>query len=199
MASVDITKPTAAQRQIDAAIRMLFSGEDALAVHTVVAAAHRIVLDLTEKRSGTRGQSPYAESLRKTLTDLYRKRFGRSPSSALIQHVLPQLEQWFGNHLNRPANFLKHADRDAGESLDQNSLETDLLLLVSCNEYTTLGFALTPEMEAFCRWHLAVYPHEATDFIKTGVGYVHDLSRSDQMEFGDFLLSLYRERLNSAP
>ena len=200
MASVDITKPTAAQRQIDAAIRMLFSGEDALAVHTVAAAAHRIVLDLREKRSGTRGQGPYAEFLREGVTTLYQEQLGTSPSSAIIQRVLPQFERFFRNHLNRPANFLKHADRDAGKSLDQNSLQTDLLLLVSCKGYADLGFALTPEMEVFVRWHLAVYPHEPTDPIKTGAGYVHDLSRPHQLEAGeDFLLSLYRERLKPAP
>ena len=199
MASVEITKPTAAQRQIDAAIRILFSGEDILAVHTVAAAAHRIVLDLTEKRSGTRGQGPYAEPLREGLTTLYQEQLGISPPNAAIQRVLPQFEKLFQEHLNRPANFLKHADRDTGESLDQDSLQTDLLLLISCIAYEGLGLNSTPEMEAFCRWHLGVYPHEATDPIKTGAGYVHDLSRPHQLEAGDFLLSLYRERLESAP
>ena len=193
MASVDITKFTAAQRQIDAAIRILFSGEDILAVHTVTAAAHRVVLDLAEER----GQNPYADSLKETLTTLYRERLGALPSSVKLQRELSQFEKFFRNYLNRPANFLKHADRDTGESLDQDSLQTDLLLLVSCTEYKNFGLALTPEMEAFCRWHLAVYPHEATDPIKTDAGYVHDLSRPDQLEFGDALLNLYRERLNS--
>ena len=191
MASVDITKPTAAQRQIDAAIRILFSGEDVLAVHTVVAAAHRIVLDLREKRSGTRGQGPYVEFLREGVVTLYQEQLGMSPPDAIIQRVLPQFERLFRNHLNRPANFLKHADRDAGESLEQNSLQTDLLLLFSCNEYANLGFTLTPEMKVFCRWHLAVDPHEATDPIKTGAGYVHDLSRPHQLEAGNFLLRTY--------
>ena len=107
MASVDITKSTAAQRQIDAAIRMLFSDEDALAVHTVAAAAHRIVLDLTEKRSGARGKSLYAESVREALTTLCRDLLGMSPSSAKIQRDLPRFEKFFRKHLNRPANFLK--------------------------------------------------------------------------------------------
>ena len=83
MAPLEITKPTAAQRQIDAAIRLLFSDEDALAVHTVAAAAHRIALDLAENR----GHNPYAESLRETLTTLLSKcsvtyRNLRSPSGA---------------------------------------------------------------------------------------------------------------------
>lgn len=48
--SIGITKTVAAQRQIDAAIRIMFSGEDPLAVHTVVAAAFGIVKELTKKR-----------------------------------------------------------------------------------------------------------------------------------------------------
>jgi hypothetical protein len=45
-----ITKLAAAQRQLDAAIRMTFAGEDALAIHTVAAAAFRLLRDLKEKR-----------------------------------------------------------------------------------------------------------------------------------------------------
>ncbi len=49
-AEVYISKEAAAQRQIDAAVRMLFSDEDELAIHTVAAAAYRVVRDLREKR-----------------------------------------------------------------------------------------------------------------------------------------------------
>lgn len=49
-AEVFITKVAAAQRQLDAAIRMTFVGEDELAIHTVVAAAYRIIRDLRAKR-----------------------------------------------------------------------------------------------------------------------------------------------------
>ena len=101
--------------------------------------------------------------------------------------------------MNRPANFLKHADRDAGKVLDQDSLQTDTLLLVSCVTYAELGLEYTPEMNAFCRWHLAVYPHEDGDAIKTDAGYVQDLSRAHQLEFGDFMLSHYREPPRLAP
>ena len=49
MTNVAITKEAAAQRQIDAAIRMLFlHGEDLVAVHTLAAAARTVVLDLAK-------------------------------------------------------------------------------------------------------------------------------------------------------
>ena len=190
MASVSITKHSAAQRQIDAAIRMLFSGEDALAVHTVVAAAHRIVLDLAERRN----LSPYTEPIRKTIATLYRQHFGGLIPNQNLQHWTTQFEKKnFRPYLNRPANFLKHADRDAGDVLEQDSLQTDLLLLASCVTYANLGLEYTPEMKAFFRWHLAVHPHEDGDKIKTASGYIHDLSRAHQLEVGDFMLRHYRE------
>ena len=196
MASVSITKLSAAQRQIDAAIRILFSGEDILAVHTVVAAAHRIVLDLAEKRN----LAPYTESIRTTIATLYRQHFTETIPNHKLQHWTAQFEKkHFRPYLNRPANFLKHADQDAGKVLDQDSLQTDTLLLASCVTYAKLGLEYTPEMKAFFQWHLAVYPHEDGDEIKTDSGYVHDLSRAHQLEIGDFMLSHYRESLKLSP
>ena len=196
MASVSITKLSAAQRQIDAAIRILFSGEDPLAVHTVVAAAHSIVLDLAGKRNVT----PYTEPIGQAITTLYRQRFGEAIPNDKLQHWVARFEgKYFRPYWNRPANFLKHADRDPGEVLDQDSLQTDALLLVSCATYMELGLECTPEMNAFYRWHRAVYPNEDGDEIGTDSGYVHDLSRVHQIEFGDFMLSHYRESPKLSP
>ena len=50
MAKIRVTKVEAARRQIDTAIRMLFSNEDPVAVHTLAMAALRIVRDLAAKR-----------------------------------------------------------------------------------------------------------------------------------------------------
>jgi len=47
---VHVTKLAAAQRQLRAAIRMFFAGEDELAVHTVASASYRILADLKEER-----------------------------------------------------------------------------------------------------------------------------------------------------
>jgi len=45
-AQLHVTKLSAAQRQLRAAIRMFFAGEDELAIHTVASAAYRIIADL---------------------------------------------------------------------------------------------------------------------------------------------------------
>ena len=185
--STEITKSSAAQRQIDAAIRMMFSGEDPLAVHTVVAAALGIVKDLTRKRG----------------------RVWRLEDSmnAFFHKWRPHLHKWEDpseftrfvvENLNRPANFLKHADRDHRNSLDETKMETDTLLLVSCVTYGDLGFSLSTEMRAYCRWHLAIYPREEGDAIRTAVGSAHKLPRHHQLEFGNHLLELHQRHLSGS-
>lgn len=49
-ARLHVTKLAAAQRQLRAAIRMFFAGEDELAIHTVASAAYRILTDLKSER-----------------------------------------------------------------------------------------------------------------------------------------------------
>ena len=189
MAEVYITKVSAAQRQIDAAIRMLFSGEDPLAVHTVTAAVHGIVIDLAEQRGQKLSDELHAVSLR----SLYKDFLGRTPSDDQIRRDLPPFKKWIRSMKNRPANFLKHADQDAEKSLNPDILGTDDLLLEACALYADMGFDLTPEMYAFARWHLAVYPHEDADKLRTAAGQAHNLPRDAQIELGEFLLALYRE------
>jgi hypothetical protein len=45
-----VTKLEAARRQIDAAIRMIFNNEDSVAIHTVSAAAYKILRDIKKNR-----------------------------------------------------------------------------------------------------------------------------------------------------
>ena len=49
-AKTHVTKLAAAERQLSAAIRMFFAGEDELAIHTVASAAYRIIADLKSSR-----------------------------------------------------------------------------------------------------------------------------------------------------
>ena len=49
MATLKVNKPESARRQIDAAVRMLFNGGDAVACATLAGAAYRIVRDLAEQ------------------------------------------------------------------------------------------------------------------------------------------------------
>jgi hypothetical protein len=58
--SVFINKLEAARRQLDTAIRLTFANEDALAIHTLAAAAYRILRDILHER----GQHGPDEALR---------------------------------------------------------------------------------------------------------------------------------------
>src|SRR5262245_44793158 len=49
-ATVHLTKIAAAKRQLDTAIRLYFAHDDELSIHTLVAAAFRILRDLIDKR-----------------------------------------------------------------------------------------------------------------------------------------------------
>jgi hypothetical protein len=74
--TVRILKLAAAQRQLDAAIRMMFAEEDSLAITTVAAAAYRILRDLKEKR----GQKVFADQWRDSMLGVAR---------ALVRGELP--------------------------------------------------------------------------------------------------------------
>ena len=58
-----ITKLEAAQRQLDAAIRMFFKNMDILAVHTVSRAAFRVLLDITPEGDAKKALATHIEKV----------------------------------------------------------------------------------------------------------------------------------------
>ena len=100
-----ITKRQAAQRQIDAGIRMLFRNDDPVAIHTVAMAAFRI------------------------LSDLVKQRGLEHPIDSMIR---PGKEKKFWRGINSSANFFKHADKDPDDISDGFLEEAnDSVLLIS--------------------------------------------------------------------
>lgn len=67
--NVLITKANVAQRQLNAAIRLYFSEEDALAVHTVASAAYRVLRDLHLKRGKGHAEELFRAGLFKAVVD----------------------------------------------------------------------------------------------------------------------------------
>jgi hypothetical protein len=51
--SFKVTKLDAARRQLDVAVRLYFSSDDPVAIHTLVGAAHRILEDVNKARAGS--------------------------------------------------------------------------------------------------------------------------------------------------
>lgn len=134
MADLRTNKVDAARRQTDAAIRMLFANEDPFAIHTVAAAANRILRDMAENQGG----SLWHEGVK--------------------QLIRPGMEGKFWGAMNKAANFLKHADSDPHEVLEAGEEFNDLIIMSNCVYYTCLGFEQTPEMRGFLGWHMVMYP-----------------------------------------
>jgi hypothetical protein len=86
-----VTKQEAALRQLNESIWMCFAGRDALASHTVAAAAYGLIEDLG-KHAG--------------ITNFYRDEI-----------IRPERRVEYDRLMRGPQNFLKHADRDPEDVL----------------------------------------------------------------------------------
>jgi hypothetical protein len=181
--SVHVTKLAAAQRQLDAAIRMTFGDEDELAIHTVVAAAYRILRDLKNKRGS---KDEWVDGLNRGLFYIARD-FAAGKMDGLPPEVLVSSRLTAGvravadaikrgdvksrfdvdffkptgqedaawRAFNIPSNFLKHADRDKRAALRLNQVDNDFLILAACAAYRDLMGGLTPEMAAYGAYRFA--------------------------------------------
>lgn len=128
MTTHKVGKLDAARRQIDAAIRMTFANEDPLAIHTVVAAGHRIIRDIIQKKN----------------VDSYMEFMGT------IEPKIDEAEFW--KRINVATNFLKHADRDEEAILEFDEEISDFLILLGSRWYEDLASKKSGEMSSFIAW-----------------------------------------------
>ena len=129
-----LDKPEAARRQIDAAIRMLFSGEDPVAIHTLAMAGFRVLRDLAK----------HAESPMESLID---------------SRLKPDKKAKLWRRINSLSNFLKHADKDPDEIHAPVEEEiNDVVLLLAVQYYQDLGYQPTHEMLILRAWCMVFYP-----------------------------------------
>ena len=177
MAKIEVDKISAAQRQINAAIRMLFSDEDPVPIHTVASAGFRILKDLAEKQD-----SEIMDMFNLCIRPEMRKKF------------------WGGEGVNRAANFFKHADKDPEQVL-KNIDETvnDHHIFWGCLLYQDILHrdplqTYTNEMGAFIGWYSEMYPDCVRDDLpwshlirKAFVG-ISGLSRPEQLAQGQLAL-----------
>lgn len=127
-------KIDAARRQTDAAIRLLFAGQDELAVITLASAAFHILRDIAEAQ----GNCDWHKSIKKI--------------------IRPGKEREFWKAVNSGANFLKHADKDPDGILEIDCRAADLCLSVCCSYYLLLGYEPTNEMKVLGAWIIVMYP-----------------------------------------
>jgi hypothetical protein len=159
---VHVTKLAAAQRQLRAAIRMFFAGEDELAVHTVAAAAYKLIADLKRQRGRDEVGDYYLTSIFYVVRDYRRGSlpncFTSDPEAMKWIHEMAEqlpitatskredftvsvpaetVREWWSK-TNKAANFLKHADRDSTEHISMDEIDNLSLLMQALGSYTDL-------------------------------------------------------------
>jgi hypothetical protein len=178
MAKIRINKFDAARRQIDAAIRMTFSGEDPVAIHSVIAAGHRIIRDVCEQRGDIESYLRFTD------------------------WIAEGHEKEFWHHMNKSANFIKHADKDADGIHDFDDEESDFMIVFAAKWYRDLGNATSPEMNVFATWwglqHPKVMkPGVLMQFKDRGIDpnqiremekHMSVLNRADRLKIGEMFL-----------
>jgi hypothetical protein len=128
-----ITKLDAAERQIVAAVQLLFSGGDPLAVYALAAAARELTTTMCEKR-----ELP-------SLIDAIRDEHPHMTRDQVIG--------WAKKH----ANFLKHADRDHDKVLEGfEPTDADDILYIAVHDLGRLRGAKPVEAGVFELWFFAM-------------------------------------------
>jgi hypothetical protein len=189
---VYVTKVAAAQRQLDAAIRMTLVDEDALAIHTVAAAAYRILRDIKKQRNHRELNERLGTGLFHLARDLVSGEIEELPEqvrkasplfSKLVDHVVFLIrngkitspkdvfamlrftgEESYWRQFNQSANFLKHADIDVNNRLREGALDNNTLLLSAVCAYSELMGTITPEMQSIAYYLLG----DTTEFRPRG-------------------------------
>ena len=176
MAKIKVTKLEAAQRQIDAAIRLLFNNDDPVAIHTVAAAGRQILMDLAKIDN----------------TQVWQM---------MNQCIRPEMRKKWRNEVEAKAvNFLKHADKDQDgvlENVDEKI--NDLTLFSACILYDDLGHKFTSEMSIFMTWYSGIFPDQIRDdlpwsaMLAKAAKDCPDLPRNEQLALGKEMLDQWRQ------
>jgi hypothetical protein len=126
-ASVKVTKIDAARRQIETAITLWFLDGDAVSIHTLTAAGHRICHDITRVRGG------------------------KSPILFNPDAIEPRHLKEYKSLICKAENFFKHAERDPVASI-QYCLEpylTEVYLIDAIELFRWINKHITDLMLAF--------------------------------------------------
>lgn len=122
-----LSKLDAARRQLHTAIRLFLSNEDVVSAHTLACASHAILRTLLRPTGGGSilKDNPY---------------------------VPAEYNAQVAQALNRPANFLKHADRDPDDVLTFYPFLCAMWVFDCCIMYRALTGKLSRSCVAFCMW-----------------------------------------------
>jgi len=105
-----VSKIEAARRQLESAIQLYFSDGDAISVHTLTAAAHNVLGDVTAQ----------------TGTDPIILR------GKMLEYVRAPYKRMINAHVNAAEDFFKQADPDDRTTLDFNLDAAELMIMDAC-------------------------------------------------------------------
>ena len=145
MASVRITKSEVVARQMKAGIRLFFQGGDPVAIHTLIAAAHQILVDV--------GKAQDIHSVVK--------------NTAAVRNVKARE---FIKGVNYPFNFFKHADRDSTAEINIEPLPrfTQDFIMDAVLMLQGLTDSIPFEAKVFWAWFVSQYPQEFDNLPEDG-------------------------------
>ena|SRR3989344_7680571 len=156
-----ISKPDAARRQLETAIRLYFQNGDPVSIHTLTAAAYNVIRDVNNKRSGD-----------PMLT-----------KDKILEYVKPEFQKMFRDKMNEAENFFKHANRDHDATLTFNPDESEMLIVDACSQYYKLTGEDLPLFVVFRGWYIAnhqdlfVLPEEQAKLLSLSVPSVLEMGR----------------------
>ena len=131
--NLTISKLDAAKRQLETAIRLYFSNGDPVSIHTLTAAAHNIIRDVTKRRGNEL----------------------MLVKDQLLEYLKPDFRKIFKEKLNEAENFFKHADRDHEATLNFNPDRSEFLIIDACSQYCKLTGEDPPLFQIYRGWFMA--------------------------------------------
>ena len=126
-----LTKIDIAEAHIRAAVRMFFAGEHPVPVFTLANAAREIV--------ATIGDQTEVETLQQELA---------TERGVSVKQLLAPLRA--------KANFFKHADQDAGDTIEFNEDDAVITLRLACQDFHRITGGIPREAQVFDLWVYAV-------------------------------------------
>ena len=156
-----LTKIDAAKRQLDFAIASYFEGKDIVPLYAVAGAAHILVHDLIE---ASKPGATWAK-------------VGSESAGIPLKEALASIR--------KVPNWLKHANRDAGSTLDFTAEELDFLLfhaVLDLGELIGRQTIHSNEVSVFRYWFVAKYKFifqapEYADLVSKAVASFPDVER----------------------
>ena len=130
---MDLSKPQAAARILDAAVRLFFAGGDPLAVHVLAAASANLFSELA---AGSQSGGAWRERLSGD----------SSPSARAMKDTL-----------NRAWNLFRHSQQGPDQILRFDAMESEVLIffaVLECGDHQPTSCC----MEVFQLWYVASHP-----------------------------------------